>query len=254
MRIRRRNIAWLTITGTLVAIAILSGVASPLQAMVLIMLYAAALTASLLDIKPAKIIDSVQRGSLARMRMSPQAQEAAGRAARRGVPPTDLTLLDIGLIASATTSEGMNMRRTRSISKDDDGVRPYLTLHVQPSAAETTSIVRFEIVDHNGEQQYVHEMKTYLRDGEMNILADHQLPLAKNDRISGTGDGDLRVYIDGTLLGALSFALAPSVRERNQQIGRALRDQEESSEAAEVDETVRLEDLLRSQNRGARGR
>jgi hypothetical protein len=231
MRIRRRNIAWLTIIGTLVAIAILSGVASPLQAMVLIMLYAAALTASLLDIKPAKIIDSVQRGSLARMRMSPQAQEAAGRAARRGVPPTDLTLLDIGLIASATTSEGMNMRRTRSISKDDDGVRPYLTLHVQPSAAETTSIVRFEIVDHNGEQQYVHEMKTYLRDGEMNILADHQLPLAKNDKISGTGDGDLRVYVDGALIGALSYTLAPSLRERTRQINRAIEAEERLEDA-----------------------
>src|SRR5690606_4120924 len=120
-------------------------------------------------------------------------------------------------------SEGMVMRRTRSISKDDDGVRPYATLHVGPSAADTTSIIRFEMIDHNGEQQYIHEMKTYLRDGQMNILADHQLPLARNERLSGAGDGDLRIYVDGVLLGALSFTVAPSVRERNRQIGRVQR-------------------------------
>lgn len=255
MRIRRRNVTWLTILGALVAIALLSGVATGLQAGVLLAVYAAALAATLIEVRPAKLVDSVQRSSLARMRMSPQAQEAAARAARRGsAGHSGVTLLDMGLIASHTSSEGMVMRRTRSFSKDDDGVRPYVTLHVHPSSADMTSIIRFEIIDHNGEPQYVHEMKTLLRDGEMNILADHQLPLEHNDRITGAGDGDLRVYVDSVLLGALTYTLTPSVRERNRQISRmqAAEDTLSDDSAAAAEIPLSLEDLLRDRN--ARGR
>lgn len=258
MRIRRRNIAWLAILSALVGIALLAGVTTPVQTVALVLLYAFALAASLLDFKPAKMMESVQRTSLARMRMSPQAQEAVARAARRGaVGPNDITLLDVGLIATSTNAEGMVMRRTRSFSKDDDGVRPYITLQVQPSAADTTSLLRFEIIDHNGVQQYVHEMKAYLREGEMNILADHQLPLATNERISGTGDGDLRVYIDGSLVGALSCTFAPSIRERQRQLSRSYEAEarlRERDESLQDDEVMSLEDLLRSRGRGNRER
>jgi len=37
-------------------------------------------------------------------------------------------------------------------------------------------------------QQFVHEMKTYLREGELELLAEHQLPLAGNSSIDGSGD------------------------------------------------------------------
>ncbi len=255
MRIRRRNVTWLILLGVLVAIAVLANVATGIQTGALLALYAVALAASLLEVRPAKIIDGVQRSSLARMRMSPQAQEAVDRASRRGsVGVVGITMVDIGLIVSHTTSEGMVMRRSRAFSKDDDGVRPYLTLHVHPNAADTTSIVRFELIDHNGQQQYVHEMKTYLRDGEMNILADHQLPLGRNERLAGSGDGDLRVYLDGVLLGALNYTLSPSVRERNRQISRMQQlDEDEMLDDADASGgPMSLEDLLRS--RDARSR
>ena len=57
-------------------------------------------------------------------------------------------------------------------------------------------------------------MRTYLRDGEMNILADHQLPLVESERALQAGDWDLRVYVDGSLLGAHMFTLAPSLSDR----------------------------------------
>lgn len=250
MRIRRKNITWLTILGVLVAIAVLANIASGIQVGALLALYAVAVAASLLEVQPAKIIGDVQRASIGRMRMSPQAQEAVDRASRRGsIGVSGITMLDIGLIVSHTTSEGMVMRRSRSFSKDDDGVRPYLTLQVHPQAADTTSILRFELVDHRGRQQYVHEMKTYLRDGEMNILADHQLPLGRNDRLTGSGDGDLRVYMDGVMLGALNYTLAPSIRERNRQISQM---QEMEDEIVDDESFSSLEDLLRS--RDARSR
>ena len=168
MRIRQKNIAWLVVTGALVGLALLAGV--PAQVGVaLLALYGVALAASLLEFPPASALASVQRSTLPRMRMSPQAQEAVDRAARRGSYGfPDLTLLDVGLIAAQSTADGMVMRRSRAVSKDDDGVRPFITLHVQPSMSDQTVVIRFEMIDHNGEQQYVHEMRTYLRDGEMN--------------------------------------------------------------------------------------
>lgn len=255
MRIRKRNTAWLTILGVLVALAVLSGMAAPQVAVALLALLAVALVASVLEVRPAQLVDTVQRSATARLRMSAQAQEAAARAARRGsIGRPDVTLLDIGLISTSTTSEGMVMRRTRTVSKDDDGARPYMTLHVAPNAADVNAIVRFEMIDATGEPQYVHEMKTYLREGEVNVLADHQLPLAKNDRDLGAGDGDLRVYLDGMLVGALPFTVTPSVRERNRQIGRAqgVLVDDEDEDADEIDRTVRLQDLLDDEERRAR--
>lgn len=253
MRIRRRNVAWLTTIGALVLVAVLSGVASPSVSAALVVLFVGALLASLLE--PRKLAE-MPRSSLARMRMSAQAQEASGRAARRGgYQSPDLNLLDIGLIATQSNPEGMVMRKTRAVSLDDDGVRPFITLHVQPGIADTNAILRFEILDPNGQTQYVHEMKTYLRDGEMNILTDHQLPLFDNDRLAVTGDCDLRVYLDGALLGMLSFSLAPSVQERRRQFQRAAAPESRRLAEAEDDEesSLSLEDLLRSRSsRGGR--
>jgi hypothetical protein len=251
MQIRRRNFAWLGVTGTLVLIAALSGIATPAQTAALVGLYGAAVIASMLDLDPAALLN-VRRSSMLRLRMSSQAKEAVERAVSRGSTPlADAALLDVGMIVSQFTPDGMTMRRTRALSKDDDGVRPYVTLNVAAPMADRNVVIRFEMLDHHGQPQYIHEMRTYLRDGEMNILADHQLPLADNESLVGVGDGDLRVYIDGSLAGALSFTLAPSMRERRQHI-----DRERSAQASNnvrlhddtSDSPLSLEDLLRSQS------
>lgn len=223
MRLRRKNIPWLAVLGGLVGITILSGAATPLVAGVLGGLYVLALGASLIEVNPAQVISSVQRASVNRMRMSAEAQEAANRAERRGATPhTDLTLLDIGVITAAGNREGMVMRRSRSLTKDDDGARPFVTLLVQPPMADQTVVVRFEIIDPNGDQVYVHEMSAYLRDGELNILADHQLPLDGNDELDAFGEYDVRVYLDARLLGMLSFSVGPSFEERQERLQRRM--------------------------------
>jgi hypothetical protein len=189
------------------------------------------------------------------MRMSSEAREAVERAQRRGGVPDDrLTLLDIGLITAQSNREGMVMRRTRSVSLDDDGVRPFITLHVQPDRADQTARIRFELIDSGGSAQYVHEMRTYLRDGEMNILADHQLPLSEN--ALQAGDWDLRVFLDGKLIGAHMFTLAPSLTDRYPRAAsrpaatpapRQPLEADESSSAREPEDApLSLEDLLRS--------
>ncbi len=249
MRLRRRNVLWLAIIGALVALVLVSGAASTEVALALIALFGVAAFASLVEIDPRALQAGPGLSSLARMRMSPQAREAAERArCREAYAPPGLTLLDVGLISLHTSAEGMLMRRSRTISLDDNGVRPYLTLQVEPQAADRHALVRFEILDASGQTQFVHELKTYLRDGEMNILADHHLPLAGNDRL-GHGDWDLRVYVDGALLGMLGFTVTPSLEARRQQIAGAA---ERLAEADDSDDALTLEELMRMQNREAR--
>jgi hypothetical protein len=258
MRIRRRNTPWLVTLGLLVALVVVSGVATAEVAATLIGLYLFALAASLIEFQPTRVIER-SRSSLTSIRMSAEAREAVERARRRGgAASPGLTLLNVGLISTETSSEGMNFRITRSPSLDEDGVRPFIKLHVQPDYADRHSVIRYEIIDANGDVQYVHEMRTYLRDGEMDILADHQLPLLRSERRLSPGDWDLRVTIDGVLFGLHSFTVAPSLNERY----RRLDADEEAPAAArpgqrladdvtplrESDEPMSLEELLRQRS------
>lgn len=257
MRLRKRNLAWLTVIGALVALVLLSGAATAEVSAALVGLFALALAASVIELQPAQLLTRGPRSTLAMMRMSPQAREAVERARRRGSGTLESgpALMDIGLISSHTGSEGMVMRRSRSISKDDDGVRPFITLHVPPEEADRTALIRFEMLDPNGVEQYIHEMKAYLREGEMHILTDHHLPLARSERALNSGDWDLRVHVDGVLAGALAFTITPSVRERQRQFSPA--DDGEISQRLQVEEEempLSLEQLLRDQSRSSRQR
>jgi hypothetical protein len=251
---RRRHYGWLVVLAAMIGIAVLSSAVPAQVTFALLALYAVAVGATFLNFKPEKLLDR-SRSSLTMMRMSSEAREAVERARRRGsLLDSSLTLLDIGLITSQSSREGMVMHRTRTVSKDDDGVRPFVTLHVQPESAEQTALLRFEMIDHNGQSQYIHEMRTYLRDGEMNILADHHLPLTGNEQIAGAGDWDLRVSLNGTLIGAHAFNLTPSINER---LGRY--EQPAAVDSArprlrqnEDDAPMSLEELLRSESARSR--
>lgn len=220
IRLKRRNTAWLTAMGLLIGFALLAAPISAAVQLSLIGAFAVAVIASMVELGPDRetLIDVLQRAPI-RRRVTPQAREASERAASSaGYFARGLVMLDVGLIAMQTGMEGLAMRRTRNISKDDDGARPFVTLFVQAEEAERQAVVRFEIYNQLGEEQYVHEMKTYLREGELNILADHHLPLAGNGGVDGSGDWDLRVYIDGNLIGMHNLMLSPSVNERRRRL------------------------------------
>ena len=254
IRLRRRNLGWLAV---LAMLTIAGMVAAPVGAIqfVLLAIFALASVASVVEIGKERenIIDALRRAPI-RQRVSPSAKEAMERArSRGGFVSNDLMVLDVGLIAVQSGVEGMAMRRTRSISKDDDGARPFVTLNVEASEAERNATIRFEIFNQHGDQKFVHEMKAYLREGEMNIMTDHHLPLAGNQDVAGAGDWDLRVYIDGNLAGMHNFMLAPSMNERHRRLAQE-RGEEFISEADydiidEVEQEVppRLQDLLQNQ-------
>jgi hypothetical protein len=112
------------------------------------------------------------------------------------------------------------------------------------------------MMDHTGNEQYIHEMDVFLRDGEMNILADHHLPLDGNDRIAGMGQWDLRVYLDGELMAMHGFSLAPSYEERTNRLGTSRRtyvmSDDERDRSSKQGDSMRLEDLLRQQSQSNR--
>ena len=267
IRLKRRNTAWLVAMALLIGFALL---AAPLSAAVQISLlgaFAVAVIASLIELGPEResLLEVLNRAPM-RRRITPQAREAAERAESRAgyFNRPGLAMLDIGLIAMQTGVDGLAMRRTRNISKDDDGVRPFITLFVDRDEADRQALIRYEIYNHLGEEQFVHEMKTYLREGEVELLADHQLPLAGNPGIDGSGDWDLRVYVDNNLIGMHDLLLAPSVNERRRRLSgeaevepsrargsRNLRNTVIIEEAQEP-ETTQLKDLL--QGAGSPGR
>jgi hypothetical protein len=93
-------------------------------------------------------------------------------------------------------------------------------------------------------------MRTYLREGEMSIMTDHHLALAGNRDVQGAGDWDLRVYLDGNLVGMQNFMLAPSMNDRQRRL--AAEEDVDMGFYEVVDEvqqeiTPRLQDLLQAQ-------
>lgn len=264
IRLRRRNTAWLIAMGTLIGFALLAAPVSAAVQLALIGAFAVAVIASMVEMGPDQetIIDALQRAPI-RRRITPQAREASERAASRAgyFNRNGIVMLDLGLIAMQTGMDGLAMRRTRNISKDDDGVRPFITLYIHPEEAERQSVIRFEMYNHMGEEEYVHEMKTYLREGEMNILTDHHLPLAGNRNIDGSGDWDLRVYVDGNLIGMQNVLLSPSVNERRRRLsgeaeyegGLSRSSQKDYVIIDEIEQpaTTQLKDLLNQQQRSS---
>jgi hypothetical protein len=250
MRFRRHYLPWLVVLGIIVGLALL-GTAPPASvAMALIALFGAAVALSLVNTRPLRIADR-SRSTLAASRMSAAAKEATVLAKRHGsYMNPDVTLMDIGLIATRTTERGIDMRRSRDLSLDDEGVRPYITLNTQGDATERRALIRFEMVDSNGKVRYVHEMRPYLRYGEADILPDHHLPLSEND-LAQSGDWDLRVTIDGAMIAVLPFSVAPSLEARYERLQRIQSQGSSSGKQLNLDEQdgpQSLEELLRQQN------
>ena len=262
IHLKQRNTAWLITLGLLIGFALLAAPISGALQFVLISTFVVALIASVFKIGPSrKSLTDVIGQALIERNITSQAREATERAASTaGYFRQGVTLLDIGLIATQTGIEGVAMRRTRNISKDDDGVRPFATIHVKDEEAERQAVVRFEIYDHTGKQQYVHEMKTYLHKGENDLMDDRHLPLNGNENIRGSGQWDLHIYIDGNLIAIEGFMLSPSVRDRQQRntqeykgqlaekpLRNNLRDMEIIDEVAQPKQ-AKLSDLLKSES------
>lgn len=255
MQFRRRNTAWLAALGVLIGLALLATggtLSAPIQ-IALIAIFAVAMIASLVNVDANNRILESLRTSPVRGRMTLEAREAESRARARGLYYRGgATMLDVGLIAIQSSEDGMSMRRTSEVSKDDDGVRPFITLFVQPKDAERNVAVRFEIYDQHGTPKFMFETRKFLRAGEITIMSDNYLPLAGNSQIDGVGDWESRVYVDGNLMSVQPMTMLPSINERSNRLNRISRLADEADVVFDImDEEKQprsptLQDLLSS--------
>jgi hypothetical protein len=161
-----------------------------------------------------------------------------------------MQLVDVGLIASEVGPDGLRLRRER-FTLDDQGLQPYVVIHVDPSWAGERVNVRFEILDHAGEVQFVREEEVLLREGNNNLLCNYRLPL--DDRSEGRpGLWELRASVDDGVVGLHTFSVGPSLRERQrlieeetEAVQRRQRRLRETLVVEEDDSPVSLEELLR---------
>lgn len=235
MRIKRRDQLWLAIIGVLATIAFLG--ANPSVEFVVraaaLLAFAAAL--GLVVARPSfEQMRNRVASATARPAGTPAAQEAVQRARARGeVPSVDIELSDIGLIASETSEDGVTFRRTREVSNADDGVRPYVQLKAGTLNAERRALLRYELVDPTGEVAFVHEEKVYLQLGENTLHPDQHLALAGSLPPNKLGRWDLHTFLDGRMLGMLTFTVTPTDDERRARL------------SGQRDNPASFEDLLR---------
>ena len=259
---RRQNFWWLGGLGMLTLLAVVSPNINPLGAVLLVGALTLGTVGTFFDVTDSqKAVQSIQeRISRSRSGQSAEALEAEARAKNRAqYRPTLIRMTDIGIIATQTGEEGISMRRARLVSKDDDALRPFITLQIPASMADRQATIRFEMSDQTGNDKFVHEMRVFLRDGSMNILSENHLPMFDNPNISGTGDWDLRIYVDGVLMGIHDFNLTLSQAERRQRLagnrhqkdvvsdGEILR-AEKRLRAENLNVPLSLEELIRSQS------
>lgn len=245
MRLRKQNLPWLVTISVLLGLALLPGAAGAGLAALLLGCGALALLSSL-SLKPGALGPGRLRQALPSMSRadSQDVSDAARNASERARHHTGaaltpgLTLLDIGLICARLGPEGMTLRKGRSFSGDDDGLRPYVSLQIPQHAAERSARLRFAISDHQGETRFVHEQDVWLRAGARDLLSENQLPLVADPQLPRSGgEWELRVSVDAQLLGMLTFEMTPSLRQRSAELKRR--------QASDDDALPGLEELLR---------
>ena len=184
---------------------------------------------------------------------SPTARTASGQARHRPDFDDYYHLQDVGLIVDQPGPDGLKLRRARLVSLDDEAVRPYAVINAPRYGHPAQVLVRYEITDSSGQQQFIYEMDYWMRPGENAILPDYRLPLKGNDRLSRTGKWDLQVWINGGLVAAHTFSVSPSAAERRRQFGldgeaQARLELEYEPAPMSLDELLKQQQASRSQN------
>lgn len=177
---------------------------------------------------------------------SPTARTANSQARHRPDFDDYYHLQDVGLIVDQQESDGLKLRRARLISLDDKAVRPYAVVNAARYGHPAQVLVRYEITDSTGQQQFVYEMDYWMRPGENAILPDYRLPLKGNDRLGRIGKWDLQVWINGGLIAVHTFSVSPSAEQRRRQFG--LDGESQARLEMEYEPTpISLDELLKQQ-------
>ncbi len=214
---RRGNLAWLLMM-TLAAVLFLQAGSTGTLAFISIL--------ALLFIifianqgRNLSVDDAISRLGIQRFPTTPSARNAKLQASHRHDFDDYYGLQDVGLIVDEPRSDGLRLHRARTVSMDQEAIRPYLVVNAPRHGHPAQTLIRFEINDSAGQLQFVYEMEYYMRPGENAILPDYRLPLRNNERLERMGKWDLQVWVNGGLLAMHTFTVSPSIEERRRQLG-----------------------------------
>lgn len=143
------------------------------------------------------------RGSSSHNRIYHHALEAVEAA---GLDPETVKVLttDIGVMSFKDQDEPV-VHRTRDVMDDVDYIQPYVQLRLPTTAV---GLIRFEIIDPDGQKLFVHEERHQLERGRNLITPAARLPV--HDAHNMNGEWELRVSADGVPLAVHHFAWAES--------------------------------------------
>lgn len=253
---RRGTIVWLFIVGMALGLTLMAGGISPAVGMLLVAAYVGLAALVLRNAPLTAVLDALP--SLANRQPQPTevAREASVRA--RAHPDYDslMHLIDIGLVVDEQRPDGLSLRRGRFISLDDDGIRPFATVHIPRELSEHVAHVRFELRDEQGQPRYVYETEKWLQAGENHLLPNYRLPIRKSAHELTPGGWTAHVIVDGGVIGIHQFSLSPSLAARRQALSSdgELRERVWQSGADDESLPLSLEELLRQQSRTGRQR
>src|SRR5262249_41944545 len=147
------------------------------------------------------------------------ARQATQRARSRPTYGNDAALTDVGMIVNERRRDGQwNRHLAQVISLDDDAIQPYAAVHADAQRSNRLSIVEFDIFDQAGRQRFSRHCEQWIREGNNLVVCDRQLPLQQlsNENVR-SGVWDLRITVDGSLVGIHSFTMMPSTEDRRRQ-------------------------------------
>jgi len=139
----------------------------------------------------------------------PVYRHALESVARAGLNPDEVKVLavDVGTIAFTPNGE-QQVFRTWSLPDDIDYLQPFVQLRVPMNA---DGMIKFEILDGNGETVFAHEDTHHLQRGRNFISPTARLPI--HDERYMDGGWQLRVSADGVLLSVHQFEFAENTDE-----------------------------------------
>ncbi len=250
---RRKTTIWLTLLGLAVVFAVVAGILgmlTPTQASLAYlmgMVYVVLALGTFVNLRLQDIRLSMPRLGVT-TRATPAARKASQRAHLKGGMEADALLTDVGLILNQHDADGQLRRHlAQVVSLDEGALQPYVTLNVLPEHSNRVALIQFDLHDQTGKQRFSRQCEQWLRDGDNLVVCDRQLSLeGRGEEAARSGVWDLRITVDGVLVGMHGFSVTPSTAERRRRLsndGEAGIENQAQSEAAPVS----LEDLLRQQ-------
>lgn len=260
--IRRSTYIWLALLGVAVVMVILAslsgleGSPSPLLALLVTALYMGVATFALARNRLPALPQIVSPLGAA-TKVTATARKATQRARGRSMYGGDSTLIDIGLLLNEKRSDGRWDRQlAQSVSLNAGAIQPFVNIFIPTGKGDRQSLIEFELYDQAGKMQFSHQVEQWVRDGDNLILCDRQMPVRGNPALGRSGTWDLRVTVDGALVGMHAFVTTPADESRPQFAPRisaapVISNPQEVPE--EEEGPLSLEDLLREQRQRGGG-